>query len=134
MVKIQRLFLKTHHENIHIYLDNFQSTFHVNPSQISSNYSLLGMPSSALSQFAHANPSNAAFGLPCSTPNSTCNPTQVALQGFRGEKGVMGVEPKRGVGPTPQNGWFISWKTLLKIPWIWGPTPIFRNTHIMLFQ
>ena len=39
--------------------------------------------------------------------------------------------PKIGVF-TPQNGWFISWKTLLKLM-IWGgfTTPIFGNTHMV---
>ena len=38
----------------------------------------------------------------------------------------MDVEPKIG-GFYPQNGWFISWKTLLK--WmIWGVFPLFSET------
>ena len=40
-----------------LYLGNFQSTFHVNPSPISSNYSLLGIPSQCTNHlsFAHTN-------------------------------------------------------------------------------
>ena len=39
----------------------------------------------------------------------------------------MGVNPKIVV---PQNGWFISWKTLLKLM-IWGFSPYFWfNTHM----
>lgn len=40
-----------------VYLDSFQSTFHVNPSPISSNYSLLGIPSQCTNHlsFAHTN-------------------------------------------------------------------------------
>ena len=41
----------------------------------------------------------------------------------------MGVSKNRG--KTPQNGWFLSWKTLLKFM-IWGGPPLFffGNTHI----
>ncbi len=39
----------------------------------------------------------------------------------------MGVEPK--IGGKPQNGWFISWKTLLKLM-IWGAHPYFwKHPH-----
>ena len=37
------------------------------------------------------------------------------------------VFPKIGV---PQNGWFISWKTPIKMGRFGGKTPIFGNTHI----
>ena len=39
----------------------------------------------------------------------------------------MGVEPKIGVGP--QNGWFISWKPLLK--WmIWGYHYFWKHPYV----
>ena len=43
----------------------------------------------------------------------------------------MDVEPKIGVGP--QNGWFLSWKTLLKLDDL-GGTPIFGNTQILQYS
>ena len=40
----------------------------------------------------------------------------------------MGVEPKIG-GKTPQNGWFISWKTPFKMDDLGGKNPLFLVQH-----
>ncbi len=45
---------------------------------------------------------------------------------------VIWVFPIIGVH-TPQNGWFISWKTLLKMDDLGGFPPVFGNTHLLSF-
>ncbi len=61
----------------------------------------------------------------------TCSPVEKIFLWCRFVKFRFGCFQKWGY--STQNGWFISWKTLLK--WmIWGvKTPIFGNTHLLSF-
>ena len=57
-------------------------------------------------------------------PSPCCNPLLVPFR-----IGKMDMDVSQNRGKTTQNGWFISWKTLLK--WmIWRFSHIFGNTHI----
>ena len=62
-------------------------------------------------------------------PRSGANTFHLGGKNIAGKKFILGVEPKIGWFFTPQNGWFISWKILLK--WmIWG-VPLFLETPIL---
>ena len=58
-------------------------------------------------------------------------PAELPSTGFISPKTHLGISQNRG--KTPQNGWFISWKSLWK--WmIWGFSHIFGTTHFINLQ